>query len=292
MKIFNFFSILLLTLFAVSCGTDDPAKNTLKVDFYDNVAFITAAQDTFFADCPTMHFEFDNDNNLADVRVEFQNTTFRSFNLEKVPYEADQHGVCSAVHTFNDGGQFSSVKIAYFPVHDYDGVEVAGYALQLQESDGTKMSFFPRHASCHGATETTNTTSADKFVSTAMYFNIELPRPDNNSIGAATVTIEKAQFMAQMPTVGSMKLYTSNVDTNEATLTPVFGHEGYTISAPIIIPSIASTPYPQYSITNFALDTKPFDNQSEIQFNCMKVFKVDAVVGASTTESFKIDKQK
>lgn len=297
MKHLKFITPVVLALAISSCGTNDPAKELLKTDFSNHFAFITSQQnDTLFSECGNIHIEFNDDDNIASLQIsnfsdsESKTSLPRTLGADKIPFTADNHGVRKGDYQ-PSGNEISHIAFTYFPEKEFNGTKVAGIALTITLSSGKKATFFPEIAYGYGATETENTNSNDKFVSTSMYYVADLSDAAYRNTKSATVLIEKAQFMSQMPAVGTMQLFTDNDETQKPAIRASFSHEGYTLSAPMIVPTINDIPYPQYALTNFTLNANSSSNESEIAFNCMRVFKVDAVVSSVYCTSYRSEKK-
>lgn len=274
----------LLAASLASCGTDDPAKNHLKVAFANQFSFMTtAASDTVVSALDgTINFTFDDVNRLADITIDgmtMSDGSTRSLVIGKVPFTADSHSLRRGDVAGLTDGEVSGLKFAYFPDINAEGSAEAhvGLYLSLTFADGSRATFFPYTCRGFGATETTNTSAGDsKFVSTKTSYTIEL-RPESHT---ATLVISNAAFAEGMPALGDMELRSSQENGETDDLHLSLSHEGYRLEAPMIIPSIAGVPYLRYSITALGAEAELDKNRLDLGFNCMRVFRVNAVTTA------------
>lgn len=87
--------------------------------------------------------------------------------------------------------------------------------------------------------------------------------------------VNKASFAAAMPQLGTMEF---------AGLAVTIVDGGYILTCDSLVPTIGSTPYPRYTVTNLRMEVD-LHGDSELKFTCMGVFDVTAVYEAAYTPS-------
>lgn len=284
MKYLNLFlSAALAAGVLSSCGTDDPAKKLLNVRFDNQFAFVTTENnDTLVTPLEgDITISFDGDNDKADLRISgltlANNADGVSVSLNDIHCTTDKDGNRVAEAQL-DGSQagVSAVKLCFFPEPgaEKEGEDShAGLYLSLTMNDGTRATLFPYRCYGYGTTETVNTSAGNsKFISTKTYYIVDL----NPEAMAATMTMCKASFAENMPALGDMVLHNST-ETPSATssISLQLSHEGYSFSAPMIVPTIADVPQPRRAITNLNASAQGNQNRLELSFNCMGVFNVN-----------------
>ena len=119
-----------------------------------------------------------------------------------------------------------------------------------------------------GSTGVTNNAAATNFTSNVPYYAVTL-NPETNK---ATINVFGAKFAEKMPLL-NMKF--DGISFNVSNL-------GYTLNCEELVPTIREgeidVPYPDYMITNLT-GNAAFATGLNLQFNCMKVFTVQANLG-------------
>lgn len=288
---------LIAAVVLTGCGTDDPDKELLN-DTFDgyfsyNVKGDTAEDEGYILPVGNIAVSFDDDNKKADITIKgFSYGDPQHFNttdlvLTGLGYTADNDGVRTLVADNISQGQIEGVSIerlqlVYYPDRNVNDNLYHGLAVRIKLGD-TDITLMPARAYGIGATETTNIRSESQFVSSKTSYMTWV------DAGARTAKIEvrDAAFAENMPALGTMTFSSSNpISESGIPLKVTLRPGGYTITADSIIPTIASTPYPKYKITELNTESDLFGNESSIEFKCMGVFQVRAeVTGCYTPQA-------
>lgn len=278
MRKFEFICCCFAALTMVSCGgdenDDDPVDLTVASSpkAFNYVTTVGNAAG-FVSDAPRYEVVFDNNSKKAVVTMEniklSESDEPKSYRFIDVPWTQGDGGKAKVIDVKSivpDGYSnvvFDELDIIYYGEEKMiDNVDCRGLAVEYEVNGTANVTMVPYRMVCGGTTETLNTMTSKKFVSTKTVYTIDL----DPSTMTADVTVSNASFDAAMPALRDMLFEDVNL---------VLSDGGFELHSPQFIPSIAGTPYPSYAISNFYVDAE-FDSDMELRFRCMKVFSVEA----------------
>ncbi len=164
---------------------------------------------------------------------------------------------------------FTDVEILAQPLKKIDEVEMDGVTVSYGVNGSVSVTNVPYRAVFEGATETVNSASGSAYVSTETNYVVDIDPRTMTGV----LKVNNAAFAAEMPKLGTMEF---------AGLAVTIVDGGYILTSDELVPSIAGTPYPRYTVTNLRMKVD-LNSGSELEFTCMGVFAVDAVFEAVYT---------
>lgn len=305
MKLFAKLNLMVLCAVAfASCGTDDPDKDHL-VDTFDGYfgyavdATSASTSEGYILPVGKIEVDFVDDDKKATVTI--TNLSYGSGTapttvnqvMTDLPFTANADGVRTVVaeNVKGSGVNVDRIVLVYYPDHNFDeaGELYHGLAARLKIGD-SDITLLPSNPVGVGTTETTcmqaihlGSTSIEagsKYVATKTLYEVAM-NPEKRT---ASVSVVNAAFAQGMPTLDAMLFAQSAADPTKAIdmqLRLVPG--GYSLEAPVIVPSIDGVPYPRYIVTSFSAEAQTDANKMDLQFTCMGVFEVNAVLSGCYT---------
>ncbi len=266
----------------ISCGGNDEPKPvdvttviSSKSFNYVNVSGQNGGKAMAGARCVVA---FDNISKTAVV--EFENVRLAdadapvSYRIVDVPWTMDAQrnvrsiSVKSVRTTGSSPVQINDLNIVYCnEMKEFDGVKCQSLAVEYGVEGKVAVTMIPCLMMFDGTTETLNTMTTKKFVTTKTSYTVSL---DVDKM-AADVTVANASFDPNMPAMRDMLF--ANIP-----LTLVDG--GFKLNSELFTPSIGGVPYPNYAISDFAVDSD-LASGTKLTFRCMKVFSVEAILSSA-----------
>lgn len=228
---------------------------------------------------PTYRIKYDEDALTAEIKMEnikfSDKMSATSYVFSNVPFSVDPRtgtkiiDVARLTPDSDNTPVFTDVEILAQPLKKIDEVEMDGVTVSYGVNGSVSVTNVPYRAVFEGATETVNSASGSAYVSTETNYVVDIdPR---TMIGV--LKVNNAAFAAEMPKLGTMEF---------AGLAVTIVDGGYILTSDELVPSIAGTPYPRYTVTNLRMKVD-LNSGSELEFTCMGVFAVDAVFEAVYT---------
>ncbi|MCM1110114.1 MAG: hypothetical protein NC336_02780 [Clostridium sp.] len=287
-RITTFVAGALLALAAVSCGTDDPAKEHYKTTFTGQFGYVSAMGDIAAQTAPAgkVSLDIDDDNRVASVEIESLSVggvNIGPVRLTNLSCTTDLHSVRTirVADATSNGAVYPlrGIDMTYWPPVDNNGTMYHALYLRLTLADGRTVTLYPYKSSGIGAAEITTISTASKYVSTKMTFEVSL----DPSTMTGTIDVLNPDFDPRMPTLGTMHFQGDEQGSSDIALS--LDADGYTMACPRLIPSIGGDPYPRFAITDLKVTASPSENETEIEFYCAGAYAVDAVVGTLYVEA-------
>ncbi len=267
-----------------SCGgnsDDNPDKEIYEAVSASSFSYVSdnATGVGLVFEGPTYRIKYDEDALTAEIKMEnikfSDKMSATSYVFSNVPFSVDPRtgtkilDVARLTPDSDNTPVFTDVEILAQPLKKIDEVEMDGVTVSYEVNGSVSVTNVPYRAVFEGATETVNSASGSAYVSTETNYVVDIdPR---TMIGV--LKVNNAAFAAEMPKLGTMEF---------AGLAVTIVDGGYILTSDELVPSIAGTPYPRYTVTNLRMKVD-LNSGSELEFTCMGVFAVDAVFEAVYT---------
>lgn len=194
----------------------------------------------------------------------------RNLKLSALPWTLDSRDNSRHIdvnQVYPDGDRstvVSDIEVVYRPQFNLGDAAMHTLAVKYELAGSVEVVMIPLKVTMTGTTSTSSMGGGSPFVSTGTTFTV-LPDPAQ---GTASMVVANAAFAAGMPALGDMVF-----DNLRLTYTD----DGFRVSSPMLVPSIAGVPYPRYTITDLTADFELDDTDCTVNFRCMEVFTVTAV---------------
>lgn len=228
---------------------------------------------------PTYRIKYDEDALTAEIKMEnikfSDKMSATSYVFSNVPFSVDSRtgtkiiDVARLTPDSDNTPVFTDVEILAQPLKKIDEVEMDGVTVSYGVNGSVSVTNVPYRAVFEGATETVNSASGSAYVSTETNYVVDIDPRTMTGV----LKVNNAAFAAEMPKLGTMEF---------AGLAVTIVDGGYILTSDELVPSIAGTPYPRYTVTNLRMKVD-LNSGSELEFTCMGVFAVDAVFEAVYT---------
>lgn len=277
-----------------SCGSNDSGEenpdNLVEVVSASSFSYVSEVSTGIgrVYDGPTYRITFNDDKRTA--KVEMQNVkyadgqTAASYVFSSVPFTVDRSSNARVIEINRitpdkaSAPVITDLEIVALPEKDIDmngdatkPVAMDGVAVSYEVDGKYEVTNIPYRTVFEGTTTTTNNTDQSKFVSTKTTYVVDIDMKNMTGV----LKINSPSFAANMPTLGTMEFAGLDVTLKDG---------GYVLTCAQLIPSIGGTPYPRFTITNLKMEVE-LGGESELEFNCMQVFNVDAKCPAAYTPS-------
>ncbi len=267
-----------------SCGgnsDDNPDKEIYEAVSASSFSYVSdnATGVGLVFEGPTYRIKYDEDALTAEIKMEnikfSDKMSATSYVFSNVPFSVDPRtgtkiiDVARLTPDSDNTPVFTDVEILAQPLKKIDEVEMDGVTVSYEVNGSVSVTNVPYRAVFEGATETVNSASGSAYVSTETNYVVDIDT--RTMIGV--LKVNNAAFAAEMPKLGTMEF---------AGLAVTIVDGGYILTSDELVPSIAGTPYPRYTVTNLRMKVD-LNSGSELEFTCMGVFAVDAVFEAVYT---------
>lgn len=267
-----------------SCGSDNsdnPEKELVEAVTASSFSYVSdnATGVGLVFEGPTYRIKYNEDALTAEIKMEnirfADNMSATSYVFSNVPYSVDARtktkkiDVAKLTPDSDNTTVFNNVRILSQPPVEIDGVEMDGVTVSYGVNGDVTVTNVPYRAVFEGTTETVNTGAGSSYVSTETNYVVDIDPRTMTGV----LKVNKAAFAAEMPQLGTMEF---------AGLAVTIVDGGYILTSSQLVPTIAGTPYPRYTITDLRMEVD-LNSESELKFTCMGVFDVDAVFEAVYT---------
>ncbi len=274
----TFLAVALLAFAAVSCvSSGDPERKTTQTysSCFNHVLNLGNQSDATFAN-PSYVMEFDFDTNLA--KIEINNAKFAemmpaiNMTLEGLKWKYNSAGFrtieATDVVPMVNGEAMEQYILTKFNVAILDRYVYGSYEPIVNISyvvDGAfRVVAVPRSIIYVGSTGVVDTAFGTNFTTTAPVYQVVI----DQATMTAEINIDKAKFAEAMPPM-DMKFKGIAVKVTES---------GYELAKDSLVPEIASTPYPAYTITNLT-GAASWSTGMDLRFTCASKFAVTVKLG-------------
>lgn len=275
--------LLALPVLLISCSDDnnDPSHITETQSLSGSREMFTVSVvnnvNVSAISTPDYSVDFHVDDNTADVKITglrlAENETAQSLILKDLRWGKGRDGksrVIEAARVKPDNSDLTltDLRIVFYDPEQINGQTLKGASVEFDVNGIYEVNAIPYTSVLSGTSITTNATAGTTFQSTKTVYTFSID-PQTRK---ADIIVTGASFAANMPSLGDMHF--DDVDVT-------FTDSGYSLYCAALTPSISGTPYPNYAITNLMGDVDPDDNETDFQFNCMRVFTVKAELNGS-----------
>lgn len=269
-----------------SCGSDsqdNPEENIVEAVSASSFSYVSdvATGVGLVFEGPTYRIKYNEDALTAEVKME--NIRFAdamsptSYLFSGVPYTVEPRSKTKIIDIdritpdSDKATVFTDLEIVALPTENIDGVDMDGVTVSYRVNNSVSVTNVPYRAVFAGTTETVNTTDQSSFISTETTYTVDIDPRTMTGV----LKVNKASFAAAMPQLGTMEF---------AGLAVTIVDGGYILTCDSLVPTIGSTPYPRYTVTNLRMEVD-LHGDSELKFTCMGFFDVTAVYEAAYTPS-------